>query len=81
MKEKVGCWCGQQESATQERGLMADVRCAKLPEKFIKINLDTSQQGRVPNIEDHFGCLPHHLYVPLQWMNECLNKEDNKNLR
>ena len=60
---------------------MADAKCAKLTDKFININPDASPQEKVPNIEDYFGCLPHHLCLSLQWMNESIYKDNWKSFR
>ena len=48
-----------------EWGLMADARCVEHPDKFISINLDVDQQGRVAHIEDHFRRLPYRPCFPL----------------
>ena len=60
---------------------MANAKHVELSDKFISINPDASQQGRVPNIEDHFRCRLHRLCISLQWMNESINKDNWKSLR
>ena len=60
---------------------MADARRAKRPYKFISIKLDADNQGRVADIDDHFGHLPIRLCLSLQWMNESITKEGWKHLK
>ena len=75
-KEEVGYWQGELWVRYWGTGLVVNTKHATSPEKFISINLDVNPQGRVSNIEDHFGCLLFHLRLFLQWLNESISKND-----
>ena len=66
-----------------EEGLMADVRRAGCEEEFFSINSGANPEGQLVDVADHCRHLPLRLRLrlPVQWLNECLNKADWKYLR
>ena len=59
-----------------EGGFIVDVRRVEHYDKYVSFNLIEDYQGRVENIEGYFNNILHRLYIPLQWMNENISKED-----
>ena len=57
---------------------MADAWHIARRDRYISLNPIDDYQGRVVNIEEHFGNLPYRLCIPLQWMNESISKADWK---
>ena len=59
---------------------MVDARRVEQCGRYVNLNPIDDYRGRVENIEESFNNLPHCLYIPLQWMNESISKEDWKEL-
>ena len=49
--------------------------------EFFNINPSATQKGRIANLEDYTDGLPICLCLPLQWLNECLDRDKWKDLR
>ena len=60
---------------------MADARHASREEEFFRINPGADPKGRLANVADRCRQLPFCPRFPIQWLNECLNKADWKDLR
>ena len=60
---------------------MADARCAGCEEEFFRINPRVDPKGRLADVTDRYRQLPLRLCLPVQWLNECPNKADRKDLR
>ena len=63
------------ESETQGEGLMANARRVGHTGEFFNINLNATPDGRIANLKDYTSHLPIRLCLPLQWLNECLDKD------
>ena len=59
---------------------MADARRGGREEEFFSINPGADLEGWLMDVADHCKHLPLHLHLPIQWLNECLNKVDWKDL-
>ena len=60
---------------------MADARRVGHIGEFFNINPHATHKGRVVNLEEYTDRLPIRLYLPLQWFNECLGRDEWKDLR
>ena len=69
------------EFETQGEGLMADARQDGHIGEFFNINPDATPEGRIANLEDYTDRLFIHLRLSFQWLNECLDRDEWKDLR
>ena len=60
---------------------MADARRAGREEEFFRINSNANPTGQLTDVANHCRQLPLCLYLLVQWLYECLNKADLKELR
>ena len=64
------------ESEGQGEGLMVNARWVGYVGEFYKINLNVVPEGKVANLEEYTDRLPVHLCLLLQWLNECLSRDE-----
>ena len=69
------------EPEAQREGLMADARRVGHVGEFFNINPNATPEGRVSNLEEYTDRLPIRFRLPLQWLNECLGRDEWKDLR
>ena len=60
---------------------MVDARRLGHVGEFYNINPNVVPEGRVANLEEYTDCFPIRLCLPLQWLNECLGRDEWKDLR
>ena len=60
---------------------MADARRVGHVGEFYNINLNFAPEGRVANLEEYTNHLPIRLRLPIQWLNECLGRDEWRDLR
>ena len=60
---------------------MADARRVGCKEELFRINQGDDLTGRLADVANHCRQLPLYLRLPVQWLNECLNKAEWKELR
>ena len=64
-----------------DEGLKVDARRVGLEDEFFIINPNADPTGQLADVADHCQQPPLHFRLPVQWLNECLNKAYWKELR
>ena len=49
--------------------------------EFYNINPNATSEGKVANLEEYTDRLLIHLYLPLEWLNEFLGRDELRDLR
>ena len=78
---KKGFHSVESDESIPGEGLMVDARRASREEEFFRINQGADPTGQLLDVTDHCRQLPLHLRLPVQWLNECLDKVNWKDLR
>ena len=71
----------ESDESIPREGLKGNARSSSRKEEFLSINLGADLKGRLAKVTDRCRHLPFCLRLPIQWLNECLNKADWKYLR
>ena len=64
-----------------KEGLMVNARYSSCEKEFFRINPGVDMTSRFVDVVDRCKQLPFRLYLPVEWLNECLSKDDWKELR
>ena len=79
-KRKWNAGSENKEFETLGEGLMANARRAGHVGEFYNINPNATPEGRIVNLEEYIDHLLIRLCLPLQWLNECLGRDEWRDL-